>query len=69
MNLYERFCATGKKLAVLVDPDKPTDSQIVTLAEQSMQCGVDFFFVGGSLLTNNNLDSCVKLLKAHATFR
>ncbi len=66
MNLYERFCATGKKLAVLVDPDKPTDSQIVTLAEQSMQCGVDFFFVGGSLLTNNNLDSCVKLLKAHA---
>jgi len=25
-----------------------------------------FFFVGGSLLTNNNLDSCIKLLKAHS---
>jgi len=66
MSLYERFCAPGKKLAVLVDPDKPTDSEVINLAEQAMRCGVDFFFVGGSLLTNNNLDACVKLLKKHA---
>jgi putative glycerol-1-phosphate prenyltransferase len=67
MSLYELFSKPGKKIAVLVDPDKPTDEQIVNIASKSQDAGVDFFFVGGSLLTNDNLDSCIKLLKKHST--
>ncbi len=66
MSVYELFQTPNKKLAVLVDPDKPTDDEIVHLAREATKAGVDFFFVGGSLLTNNNLDSCIKILKTHA---
>jgi putative glycerol-1-phosphate prenyltransferase len=66
MKLYDLFTKPGKKIAVLVDPDKPTDEQIIQIAKRSQESGVDFFFVGGSLLTNDNLDSCIKLLKIHA---
>jgi len=65
MKLYDSFTKPGKKLAVLVDPDKPTDEQIVRIAMLSEESGVDFFFVGGSLLTNDNLDCCIKLLKKY----
>lgn len=66
MSLNEHFNRPGKQFAVLIDPDKPTDSEIISIATRSVKSGVDFFFVGGSLLTNNNLDSCIKLLKAHS---
>jgi phosphoglycerol geranylgeranyltransferase len=65
MTVYSNFTKPGKKLAILVDPDKPSDNEIIRLAHQAVQAGVDLFFVGGSLLTNNNLDSCIKLLKAN----
>lgn len=67
MSVYDQFKIPGKKLAVLVDPDKPTDSEIIRLATKAEKAGVDLFFVGGSLLTNDNLDSCIKLLKANST--
>jgi phosphoglycerol geranylgeranyltransferase len=66
MRVHEKFLSAGKKLAVLVDPDKPTDDEIINLAKQAALAKVDIFFVGGSLLTNDNLDSCIKLLKANA---
>jgi putative glycerol-1-phosphate prenyltransferase len=66
MKLYDIFTRPGKKIAVLVDPDKPTNEEIIQLATKSQESGVDFFFVGGSLLTNDNLDSCIMLLKKHA---
>lgn len=66
MSLYDIFIKPGKKIAVLVDPDKPTDEQIERTARLSQEAGVDFFFVGGSLLTNDNLDNCIKILKKHA---
>lgn len=66
MSVYALFQTPKKKLAVLVDPDKPTDDEIAHLAQQASVAGVDFLFVGGSLLTNNNLDSCIKILKTHA---
>lgn len=52
-----------KQLAVLVDPDKTDDHKLRLLANLAVDNKVDFFFVGGSLLVNNGLDSCIKLLK------
>jgi len=52
--IYNRFCRKKKQLAVLLDPDKSLDSfalqKKVQLAEQ---IGIDYFFVGGSLISNS----------------
>lgn len=65
MSIYNKlFIKDGKKrFAVLVDPDKPSIQEIEQLAESAKKCKVDMFFVGGSLLTSNNLDICIKVLK------
>ena len=66
MSVYNRLSDTSKKkFVVLIDPDKPTDEQIVEIVEKSVKVGVDFFFVGGSLLTTDSLDNCIKLIKKH----
>lgn len=66
MNIYDRLSDTSKKkFVVLIDPDKPTDDQIIDIVEKSKKVGVDFFFVGGSLLVTDSLDNCIKLIKKH----
>ncbi|MBK9292270.1 MAG: geranylgeranylglyceryl/heptaprenylglyceryl phosphate synthase [Bacteroidetes bacterium] len=66
MPVYDHFLKPGRKFAVLIDPDKPSDKSLHTLAGYAAEGGVDFFFVGGSLLTNDNLESCIKILRAEA---
>ena len=66
MNIYSRLSNTSKKkFVVLIDPDKPSDEQIIEIVKKSIIAGVDFFFVGGSLLTTDSLDNCIKLIKEH----
>jgi putative glycerol-1-phosphate prenyltransferase len=67
-NLYQQFRERkkiGRKaFTVLIDPDKvdaPKIDQLITLA---VDAGVDYFFVGGSLVIDNNLDECIQQLKA-----
>ena len=64
MAIYDKFQdKTRKKLAVLVDPDKPSDAQILSIVDKAKAADVDFFFVGGSLLVTDSLDHCIKLIK------
>lgn len=56
-----------KQFAVLVDPDKPDNSQIEAISKLSSDAGVDYFFVGGSLLSKNSLDNCIKILKTNSS--
>lgn len=66
MSVYNALSDTSKKkFVVLIDPDKPTDEQVVEIVEKSKKVGVDFFFVGGSLLLTDSLDHCIKLIKKH----
>ena len=66
MSVYNRLSDTSKKkFVVLIDPDKPTNEQIVEIVKKSVKVGVDFFFVGGSHLTTDSLDNCIKLIKKH----
>ena len=66
MAIYDKFTDKNrKKLAVLIDPDKPTDAQILSIIEKAKAVDVDFFFVGGSLLVTDSLDHCIKLIKAN----
>jgi len=56
---------TGKKsIAVLIDPDKADDTQklkqLINLANENC---IDFFFVGGSLITTPNLSEVIQCIK------
>ncbi len=62
-SLEERKRGGKKSFAVLVDPDKVNDQQTASLVEQAVDAGVDYFFVGGSLVVSNYLDECVQLIK------
>lgn len=60
---------SGKKsIAVLVDPDKVDDAsrlrQLINLANENC---IDYFFVGGSLITTTNLSQVVKTIKENVT--
>lgn len=66
MNVYSSITKKGrktKKFAVLLDPDKTKPKQLTEIANIASSNAVDFFFVGGSLLTNDNLDITIKTLK------
>jgi putative glycerol-1-phosphate prenyltransferase len=67
MNIYSSIVAkkkAGKKmLAVLIDPDKSSPAECVEFAAIAQQAGVDFFFVGSSILTTDSFDSCIEILK------
>ena len=67
MNLYTCILekkAKGKKLfAILIDPDKQKNSVLSLIVQKANEANVDYFFVGGSLLTNDNLEECIKTIK------
>ncbi len=63
----ESSAAKRKLFTVLVDPDKMRVPELEALALASSDTGVDYFFVGGSLLTNNSLELCIKVLKANSS--
>lgn len=67
MDLYKKIeenrTLNKKMFAVLIDPDKQDLSQLKTMVEIAQQSKVDFFFVGGSLLTNDSMNQCISFLK------
>ena len=65
--LVERRSAGIKSFALLIDPDKIRDSgKLVKLINIAVENKVDYFFVGGSLLTGNNLHQVIELVKDHS---
>jgi putative glycerol-1-phosphate prenyltransferase len=52
-----------KGFAVLIDPDKVDARHITQLAEKCNEAGVDYVFVGGSLMVTNHLDACIQSFK------
>ena len=55
----------GRKcLAILIDPDKVSDqAELRHLVDLANENCVDFFFVGGSLVTSTNLSEIVRTIK------
>ena len=68
MDIYSRIfnkAKTGKKqLAVLVDPDRHQVSDFAPLAKKLAAYPVDYFLIGGSLLSKDLLDECLQAFKA-----
>lgn len=54
----------SKRFAVLIDPDKMRLGNIDNIVEKSVDAGVDYFFIGGSLVVNDMLDHVLKSIKS-----
>ncbi len=52
-----------KLLAVLIDPDTPSEEQLIRIVEQVNKAKADLIFVGGSLLVKDALDTCIQTIK------
>ncbi len=66
-SLADRKQRSKKSFAVLIDPDKVNDESMEQLIQLSVEAGVDYFLVGGSLVISDYLDSCIKLIKRSCT--
>jgi phosphoglycerol geranylgeranyltransferase len=62
--LVERKLTAKKSFAVLIDPDKVNKPMLDELVRLSVDAGVDYFFLGGSLVISNHLDECVLHIKS-----
>ncbi len=66
--LRDRRVARKKSIAILIDPDKVDDAaRILPLINLANENCVDFFFVGGSLITTTNLSEVVARIKENVT--
>ena len=70
MDLYKNILISkeqGKKLfAILIDPDKQKNSDLLLIIKNANESKVNYFFVGGSLLINDNLNDCIKTIKENS---
>jgi len=64
-SLLDRKSNHKKSFAVLVDPDKVNDKQVIQLTELCNDAQVDYLLVGGSLVVSDYLDQCIQLIKAN----
>lgn len=71
MDIYNKITKdkkTNKKtFALLIDPDKQNARQLLSIVEKAKNASIDYFFVGGSLLTHDSLDLCLSTLKENST--
>jgi phosphoglycerol geranylgeranyltransferase len=67
-SFVEKQQAGKKSIAVLIDPDKIDDGNklqhLINLATENL---VDYFFVGGSLVTTSNLSEVINQIKESVT--
>jgi len=55
----------NKAFAVLIDPDKLNDTALMQTIQIAVKAKVDYFFVGGSLVVTDTLDTMVATIKQH----
>lgn len=66
-HLQADISAGNKKFAVLIDPDKIALKEVAPLVLLAEQAKIDYFFVGGSLVVNSELDKMISLIKEQST--
>lgn len=66
--LSERHRIGKKSIAVLIDPDKVEDaSRLTHLINLGTENCIDFFLVGGSLITTPNLSEVINIIKENVS--
>lgn len=62
-SILTRKVNTQRSFAVLIDPDKVTNSDVDNLCRMAADAQVDYLFVGGSLVISNRLDDVILQIK------
>lgn len=62
-SLLQKRQQKQKGFAVLLDPDKLSMEDIPGLMKKCNEAGVDYLFVGGSIMVTNHLDQCIETIK------
>ncbi len=62
-SLTQKKLKGRKSFAVLIDPDKVNPQKIDVLTDLTVEAGVDYLLVGGSLVISNQLDEVVQQIK------
>lgn len=65
--LVERSVKGIKSFAVLLDPDKLDEVSLKRVIDLSDGSNVDYFFLGGSLLSKYNIPEIIKTIKQHSS--
>ncbi len=61
---FRQLKATGKHaFAVLIDPDSVTPDSICSIAQKCEDAGVDYVFMGGSIVVTAHVDHCIQQFK------
>ncbi len=55
-----------KKFAILIDPDEIRLDNLDQILKVSESSSADFFFIGGSLIMDDQMDLCLDKLKSHS---
>jgi len=64
-SIQKAKAADRKLFAILIDPDKITLTKLADLAVKAGENNVDYFLIGGSLITENQLDACLETIRKH----
>ena len=64
--LVEKSNKGIKSFAVLLDPDKLDEASLKRIIDLSEESNVDYFFLGGSLLSKYNIPEIIKTIKQHS---
>ena len=68
MSIYDSINNSLKKqFAVLIDPDNYGPEEVADTAATAQEAGVDFLFIGGSLLTEDRLTSYIGIIKDNSS--
>lgn len=54
----------NKSLALLIDPDDVNEAGLINLVKIALECEVDYFFIGGSLVASGEIGFVVEHIKA-----
>lgn len=66
-NLKTSSKAGNKQLAILIDPNDSNIGHLDQIIDLANEQGVNYFFVGGSLVFKDRLDHCLKIIKSGST--
>ena len=61
--LLTKKASKQKMVALLVDPDKVNESNYAETVKRAVDAQIDLILVGGSLLTDGDIDETVKCIK------
>ena len=56
-----------KMFGVLIDPDKQNVKELIATIKLCNETAVDYFFVGGSIITNGDMQKTTRLIKENST--